>query len=491
LNRFGRKALASVAVGFSILILLVAATAWLVLRTQEAGRLVGHSLQVELAVNEMRMLAERAETTQRGFLLDPEEAFARAFETAASETAPALDRLRRLVIDSASQVGRVDRLAAASRAHLDFLRASIDARRAQGAGATPDFRLDQNLPPIREVRAVVAEIVAEERELLQRRSAAEGRNMLWSGIVIALALPTLLVMAGATIWLTRRNLNELGATGAQLRRLNDDLEGAVGERTADLVRANEEIQRFAYIVSHDLRSPLVNIMGFTGELEAAVGPLNELVRRADAEAPALLTEDARLAAGEDLPEAISFIRASTAKMDRLINAILRLSREGRRTVQPEPLDMNELVRSIEASLQHRLTETGSRVEIAPLPSVTSDRVGVEQIMSNLVENAVKYLKPGRPGLIRVRGHLEGERAVFEVEDNGRGIDPKDHDRIFDLFRRSGTQDQPGEGIGLAHVRAMAHRLGGTVTCRSALDEGATFRLSIRRHDRSPEGPRPS
>jgi signal transduction histidine kinase len=78
----------------------------------------------------------------------------------------------------------------------------------------------------------------------------------------------------------------------------------------------------------------------------------------------------------------------------------------------------------------------------------------------------------------VRGTANGFRANFEVEDNGRGVDPKDHDRIFDLFRRAGVQDQPGEGIGLAHVRALVHRLGGSIDCRSALDQGATFRISL-------------
>jgi signal transduction histidine kinase len=100
------------------------------------------------------------------------------------------------------------------------------------------------------------------------------------------------------------------------------------------------------------------------------------------------------------------------------------------------------------------------------------------VLSNLIENAVKYLKPGRPGQITVRGHQVGGRVIYEVQDNGRGIDPKDHERIFELFRRSGVQDQPGEGIGLAHVRALAYRLGGLITCESALDQGATFRLSL-------------
>ena len=130
-------------------------------------------------------------------------------------------------------------------------------------------------------------------------------------------------------------------------------------------------------------------------------------------------------------EAIGFIRSSTQKMDRLINAILRLSREGRRTLTPEPLDLSSLVDGILQSLQHRVQETGTAITVDPLPTVVSDRLAIEQILSNLIENAIKYLDPSRPGEIRISGSTERGRVIVEVADNGRGIDPRDHgaDRI--------------------------------------------------------------
>src|SRR5690606_24424435 len=121
----------------------------------------------------------------------------------------------------------------------------------------------------------------------------------------------------------------------------------------ELSRANEEIQRFAYIVSHDLRSPLVNVMGFTSELEAAAKPLTELVDKVEAQAPELLAPDAKLAVTSDLPESLRFIRASTQKMDRLINAILRLSREGRRVLAPERIELGALLQGVVGSVKHR------------------------------------------------------------------------------------------------------------------------------------------
>jgi signal transduction histidine kinase len=263
--------------------------------------------------------------------------------------------------------------------------------------------------------------------------------------------------------------------------MNEGLEDAVRDRTRELTRANEEIQRFAYIVSHDLRSPLVNITGFTSELEAAAKPLQKLLRDAAERAPEIVTREAREAVELDLPESLGFIRSSTQKMDRLISSILKLSREGRRVLNPEPLDMGALLGGVVASVQRMVDERSADVQIeAPLPDIVADRLAIEQVFSNLVENAVKYLKPGRPGIIRIRGREAGARVIFEVEDNGRGVDPKDHERIFELFRRAGPQDQVGEGIGLAHVRALVYRLVGLIDCVSALDQGATFRLSLPR-----------
>jgi signal transduction histidine kinase len=219
-------------------------------------------------------------------------------------------------------------------------------------------------------------------------------------------------------------------------------------------------------------------MGFTAELEETNKSLVEIMDRAEREAPQIVT-DAMRHAREDLPEAIGFIRSSTQKMDRLINAILKLSREGRRTLTPEMLPMDRVLADIVASMEHRVDNAGASVEVeTPLPNLVGDRLAIEQIFSNLLDNAVKYLDPARAGRIVVRGRSKRGRNIYEVEDNGRGIDARDHERVFDLFRRSGPQTQPGEGIGLAHVRALVHRLGATIDLESTLGQGTMFRVSF-------------
>jgi signal transduction histidine kinase len=272
----------------------------------------------------------------------------------------------------------------------------------------------------------------------------------------------------------RTSEEALRAANLELEEGRDRLEASVAERTAELTNANDEIQRFAYIVSHDLRAPLLNIIGFTGELEDATNRLNRFVADNLEPAGIAVPADVREASREDLPEAIRFIKTSTAKMDRLITAILRLSREGRRVLAPERLDMASVLRAILDSVHHQADAVGAALSLGPLPAISADRLAVEQVFSNLIENALKYRAPGRPAQIRVEGRREGKFARFEVQDNGRGIAERDLERVFELFRRAGPQDTAGEGIGLAHVRALLRRMGGTIDCSSVPDVGSTF-----------------
>lgn len=477
---FGRRLLAAIALGFLILIVLGLVGVWSLYQAEHRNERVIHTYEVESALQEFVALTERIGTVRRGFLLSGDERFASRLEEVSGEIEALADRLEALTMDNPGQRERAAELRALSQDHVDSARASVARLRAEpGVDARAVFAEDSGVALIEAVRTLAGETIENERLLLAGRISEQNVAQRFAYGVLGIAFVLLFAVAAVTIVFARRNFAELRRSRKVLEGMNELLEGAVEVRTADLQRANAELQRFAYIVSHDLRSPLVNVMGFTSELDAATGSLRAMVERARESAPDIVSDEARLAVEEDLPEAIGFIRSSTQKMDRLINAILRLSREGRRVISPEPLDMEALMGSIVDSLQHRLGETESTVTVeGPLPQIVSDRVAVEQIFSNLVENAVKYKKADRPVHVTVRGRRVGPRILFEVEDDGRGIDEKDHERVFDLFRRSGAQDRPGEGIGLAHVRALAYRLGGSVTLESALDAGATFRLSI-------------
>jgi len=449
-------------------------------RTQRYAALVDHSYQVRDAIALFQVTLEQSETARRGYLLSGRDSFRVLYLETSGRLESALSEVESLTLDNPVQTQAIARV----RRLLDRMQENRNesialARTGSRAFAVEQFDVDGSVIGVRAIRARLGTMLAAEETLLDERGADQRAST--AAFLSALGAAGLLVMlvAGVSFVTIFRFTRDLSASRARLQELNDTLEDQVAERTTDLARANEEIQRFAYIVSHDLRSPLVNVMGFTAELESGQKALAELVDRAETDAPDIVTDEARFAAREDLPEAIGFIRTSTQKMDRLINAILKLSREGRRTITPEPIDMAALIGSIRDTLQHRLDEVGGAVEIVgALPAIVSDRLSIEQVFANVIENAVKYRDPAKPVRVAVSGRQTGGRAVFEVSDNGRGIDPRDHQRVFDLFRRSGAQDQPGEGIGLAHVRALTYRLGGTIDVASELGQGATFRISL-------------
>ena len=477
---FNRLIVGGVTLGF---LALLAASLGALVTVQENQRLtlwVNHTYRVERLLSRFRVSLERAESARRGLLLSDNPQIRSNFLGAVGQLRPMLDGMARLTGDNPRQQANIAATRRTLSTEIGLLQQSFAfAERGQREAGVLAFRQAQDSGLVRTLWAETDRMLAEEEGLLRQRSAAQQASLGRFRLILAFSGVLLVLVALSTVWLILRYTRDLQASRNELRGLNEDLEGAVTVRTTDLRRANDEIQRFAYIVSHDLRSPLVNVMGFTAELEAATGSLRKLVDQVDSEAPGLVSADARAAAQEDLPEAIGFIRTSTQKMDRLINAILRLSREGRRPITPELLDMGRLVQGITDSLKHRSDELGVTITVAPgLPAITSDRLAVEQILSNIVENALKYLQPGRPGLIEIGARRAGPRVTFSVADNGRGIDLRDHDRIFDLFRRSGVQDQPGEGIGLAHTRALAYRLGGSISVESRLGEGATFLISL-------------
>lgn len=459
------------------LFVLAGVAGGLMVEAQNLTGWVEHTYVVESDVSGLQAQVERAETARRGFLLVPSASFQDRYQEAEAAIPGFLSRLKTETADNPRQQARVAELTALTRERAERVGSMMrSATSGDIDAAIEKFRQDRGQPVLTRIRLVSHDMFAEEQSLHKELTNREigATRAFFASVVLGGAV--LVVLTFVAVALMRRYARDLGVAQAALRRLNVDLEARVSVRTAELRRANDEIQRFAYIVSHDLRSPLVNVMGFTSELEIGLETVRRHLERAGPEA---LDAATRSALDVEMPEAIGFIRSSSEKMDNLINAILRLSREGRRTLAPERLDMETLMTGILDNVRHRLMERDANARIeGRLPPLVSDRLALEQIFGNLVDNAVKYLAPNRPGEILIRGGQEGDRVWYEVQDNGRGVDPKDHERVFELFRRSGVQDQPGEGIGLAHVRALVYRLDGRIDLTSELGRGAAFRLSF-------------
>jgi len=248
--------------------------------------------------------------------------------------------------------------------------------------------------------------------------------------------------------------------------------------SAELKQSNEDVLSFAYIVSHDLRAPLVSIKGFAGELQRGLRELDDLFGKCARHLSELERGRITAALRDDVPEAMKFIGSSVDRMERLISATLTLSRLGQRTLKPEPVDMKETAKAILSSLEHQIEQHKTTVTIGELPVVMADRFAMEQILGNLLDNALKYLEPGRAGTLAVTAEKDGDETLFHVSDNGRGIAKDDMHKVFELFRRAGKQDVPGEGMGLAYVKTLVRRHGGRIWFESEPGRGTIFSFTV-------------
>jgi signal transduction histidine kinase len=425
---------------FVLLIVIAGTTTWMVEQSTDDANWVTHSLRVQNTLSEILLNVRRAESGQRGYLFTNQQVYLDDFEEAPPQIADQLAELRELVQDNPARLADATRIEQMIDAKFEEMRRTIELNRTGKREEARGLVLSGTGRTLAaDLQRLTEAAIADEGRLLRQRSARSRFN---SQTLLAISLigTILIVLIGAaSIYLVQRNARQRESAQRELEATNANLERIVEYRTADLQDANDEIQRFAYIVSHDLRSPLVNIMGFTSELEALRKDIFDRVAALQQEIAALQAgkesgEDDKIETlGNDFDEALGIIKTSIARMDRLINAVLKLSREGRRRFNPEQIDM-----------------------------------------------ALKYGRTDGSGRIEIVGRETPTQVAYEVCDNGRGIDPKDHQRVFELFRRAGPQDRPGEGLGLAHVRALVRRLGGHIAVSSELGKGSRFTVTLPR-----------
>jgi len=249
--------------------------------------------------------------------------------------------------------------------------------------------------------------------------------------------------------------------------------------TQELSALNQELEDLLHVVSHDLRAPLINIQGFSKRLEPLMQEtLDALEEAATAHPPRepsrhLATLKERI--HPQVTESVKFISKGVERMDRLLASLLTVSRAGRTMEAPQPHDFNEIVTDVLMTFDHQLTQRGIRVKRHPLPRrVLCRREEITRILSNLLSNAINYMGSGANPLIEVGGTVAGDRVECFVRDTGIGIDPKDHERIFQMFTRLQAVDVPGEGVGLAYVKKILRCYGGRIWVVSQPGQGSTF-----------------
>jgi len=260
------------------------------------------------------------------------------------------------------------------------------------------------------------------------------------------------------------DITALKQTEEKLARLN-----------VDLKVKNEELEQVVYVASHDLRSPLVNIDGYSRELEYSIKDLRNTLSEKSLDN---VLDELTPILDEEIPEALRFIRTSTTKMETLLAGLLRLSRSGRAALKIESLDMNQIIAKVIASTEFQIKEIGVKVTTGDLPPCQGDAIQMDQVFSNLLDNALKCLDTNRPGMIRISGEVVDDQSVYCVEDNGIGIDVNHMDKIFEIFHQLDPTQNKGEGLGLTIVRKILSRLEGSIRVESTIDLGSRFYVSV-------------
>ncbi len=246
------------------------------------------------------------------------------------------------------------------------------------------------------------------------------------------------------------NIQDRERVEDELRRARDELEVRVRERTA-------ELELFTYSVSHDLRAPLRQVLGFAKLLEETIGSHLEA----------------------DPRRHLQFLCKASERMERMVEGLLRLSQTGRRDLSKRPVPLHPLVEGVLADLRPELEGRDIELEITPLPVAECDPDLIRQVFANLLSNAIKFTLPRQPAKIQVgQSNLKGQPAVY-VRDNGVGFDMKFADKLFGVFQRlHGRKEFEGTGIGLATVRRIIQKHGGHVWAESRPEQGATFYFTL-------------
>ncbi|MEM9290795.1 MAG: ATP-binding protein [Acidobacteriota bacterium] len=270
---------------------------------------------------------------------------------------------------------------------------------------------------------------------------------------------------------------ELKRAEQALRETKEQLEQRVQERTADLEATNEEMKALLYLVSHDLRAPLINLKGFANELRFSLQDLSPALRASVENQPAERREPLQRSLDEDIPEALEFIETSVSRMDGFTRALLKLSRAGHRELLLETVEVSTVVDQILQSLAFQVEQRQITVEVGPLPMVVADRLSIEQIFGNLLTNAFTYATPSEPR-VKIGGEERSGETLYWVEDNGIGISQDDLEKIFQPFRRIDHSLHEGEGMGLTYAQALVRRHRGRIWCESAKGEGCRFLFTV-------------
>jgi signal transduction histidine kinase len=455
----------------AIPILLLGASLWTRERNRELIRMVNHTRDVQVAIQDLLVSLNDAETGRRGYVLTGEPNYLAEVDAAAAKSSAMVHRLTELTQDNPAQQLNAHALEQTINDRLELLKQTAQLGSAGQNDAVRELEKRSGLAASTKISKVVADMMAEESGLLDlRKQATAAGDWEATALLIAGSIATILLLlwayrivrqyaAGrdrAELEVHQAN-NQLQEKLIQLDRLNQELEDRVKERTAGLERSNQDLQQFAFVASHDLQEPLRMVSSYLGLLgKTCQGKL-------DAEAE----------------KYIGFAVEGAARMQALIRDLLAYAQVSTQAPVLTRTRLSDVVNQARYALLASVRETGAEIATEPLPEVEVDALKMSLVFQNLLSNAIKFRQPGGKPCIQIAARKEDGEWRISVRDRGIGFDPKYAKKIFGAFQRlHGKAEYPGTGIGLAICSRIIDGHGGRIWAEAHPGAGATFHFTL-------------
>ncbi len=244
---------------------------------------------------------------------------------------------------------------------------------------------------------------------------------------------------------------------------------------------NQELERYLYIASHDLRSPLINIQGFSQRLQTQTDGVANTLK--DLSLPEDIQPQISDLIGNRIPRTLGFIFTNVTRMDTMISGLLQLFRTGQMKMTIKPVHMHALINRITHALNFQIEAADARIDIAELPDCYGDEDLLNRLFSNLIDNALKYRAPDRPLVVTITGEQQDSTVVYRIQDTGIGIAPAHREKIWDIFYRVDPYaTQTGDGMGLSIVNTIVNKHRGQIRVESIENHGSVFYITLLNHE---------
>lgn len=481
---------AGITTGFSVVFLTLLAFSFITYRNitelAESEGWVTHTYQVLESLETTLSLLKDAQNGYRGYHATGKMTFAQPYFDARDKMPELLGNLESLTKDNPSQQQRVPELRPVVDSVFRLYGEGVAIREKAGFEASEKFILGgTGNAEMERARALIVDMKQDERTLLTLRTKDAGRQYNLAILTTVLSVVLGFALTTCAYWLTLRDRRQREETARQLQAANDALERRVLERTAALQEevaertraevelqkssrrleeSNRELEQFATVASHDLQEPLRKIQAFSDRLREVCGPVIP---------------------GQG-QEYLSRILSSAGRMRALIDDLLSFSRVTRKGQPFVPTDLGQVAQEVVSDLEGRLRDTGGRVDLGPLPTITADPTQIRQLLQNLIANALKFRKPEEPPVVTVRAErleqvdgIPGPACRLTVQDNGVGFEQVYAERIFQMFQRlHGRSQYEGNGIGLAICRKIVERHQGLISATSEPSVGTSFIVTL-------------